>query len=154
MTTATLDGKPDAGNPHVRFGEGEVAPAKPRRGSLLYRKFLVLVGAALAVAGVRADEDWMSGKVGAFAALGGDVAAVSPADFGGTDSVRIEKAIARACETGVTGDDTLALTGILHAGRLAPNCAANFVGRDAELPFDQHWLIAALATRLVKCKKQ
>ena len=90
MTTATLDGKPDAGNPHVRFGEGEVAPAKPRRGSLLYRKFLVLVGAALAVAGVRAD-----------AALGGDAAAVSPADFGGTDSVRIEKAIARACETGV-----------------------------------------------------
>ena len=38
MTTLkTPNGKPDAGNPHVRFDEGEVAPAKPRRGSLLYK---------------------------------------------------------------------------------------------------------------------
>ena len=36
-TGKALDGKPYAGNPHVRFDEGEVAPAaKPRRGSLLY----------------------------------------------------------------------------------------------------------------------
>src|SRR5574344_1742834 len=38
MTNATLRGKPDAGNPHVRFDEGEVASAKPRRGSLLYEE--------------------------------------------------------------------------------------------------------------------
>ena len=39
MTDAALRGKPDAGNPHVRFDEGEVAPAAtPRRGSLLYKK--------------------------------------------------------------------------------------------------------------------
>ena len=38
MTNAILRGKPDAGNPHVRFDEGEVAPAAtPRRGSLLYK---------------------------------------------------------------------------------------------------------------------
>ena len=37
MTNAILWGKPDAGNPHVRFDEGEVASAKPRRGSLLYK---------------------------------------------------------------------------------------------------------------------
>ena len=38
MTNAALRGKPDAGNPHVRFDEGEVASATtPRRGSLLYR---------------------------------------------------------------------------------------------------------------------
>ena len=37
MTNAALRGKPDAGNPHVRFDGGEVAPAAtPRRGSLLY----------------------------------------------------------------------------------------------------------------------
>ena len=37
MTNAALQGKPDAGNPHVRFDEGEVAlAATPRRGSLLY----------------------------------------------------------------------------------------------------------------------
>ena len=36
-TGKALDGKPYAGNPHVRFDEGEVAPAAtPRRGSLLY----------------------------------------------------------------------------------------------------------------------
>jgi len=38
MMNATLRGKPDAGNPHVRFDEGEVASAKPRRGSLLYKR--------------------------------------------------------------------------------------------------------------------
>ena len=37
-TGKALDGKPYAGNPHVRFDEGEVAPAAtPRRGSLLYQ---------------------------------------------------------------------------------------------------------------------
>ena len=38
MTTGkALNGKPYAGNPHVRFDEGEVASAAtPRRGSLLY----------------------------------------------------------------------------------------------------------------------
>jgi hypothetical protein len=44
MTNATLRGKPDAGNPHVRFDEGEVAPAKPRRGSLLYRSCRHIIG--------------------------------------------------------------------------------------------------------------
>ena len=38
-TGKALNGKPYAGNPHVRFDEGEVAPAAtPRRGSLLYRR--------------------------------------------------------------------------------------------------------------------
>ena len=38
-TGKALNGKPYAGNPHVRFDEGEVAPAAtPRRGSLLYKK--------------------------------------------------------------------------------------------------------------------
>ena len=41
MTNAILRGKPDAGNPHVRFDEGEVASAKPRRGSLLYKISLI-----------------------------------------------------------------------------------------------------------------
>ena len=48
MTNAILRGKPDAGNPHVRFDEGEVASAKPRRGSLLY-KYLCLI---LSICGV------------------------------------------------------------------------------------------------------
>ena len=44
MTNAALRGKPDAGNPHVRFDEGEVAPAAtPRRGSLLYKKYVCKV---------------------------------------------------------------------------------------------------------------
>ena len=38
-TGKAFDGKPYAGNPHVRFDEGEVAPAAtPRRGSLLYNE--------------------------------------------------------------------------------------------------------------------
>lgn len=39
-----LWGKPDAGNPRVRFDEGKVASAKPRRGSLLRKsKFMPMV---------------------------------------------------------------------------------------------------------------
>ena len=50
MTNAILRGKPDAGNPHVRFDEGEVASAKPRRGSLLYKKLMAIVMSALSAA--------------------------------------------------------------------------------------------------------
>ena len=50
MTTGkALNGKPYAGNPHVRFDEGEVASAAtPRRGSLLYsmRKLMTLAAVA------------------------------------------------------------------------------------------------------------
>jgi len=50
MTNAALRGKPDAGNPHVRFDEGEVAlAATPRRGSLLY-KIDKCIKAAIAIA--------------------------------------------------------------------------------------------------------
>ena len=43
MTNAALRGKPDAGNPHVRFDEGEVASAAtPRHGSLLYKKTVIV----------------------------------------------------------------------------------------------------------------
>ena len=47
MTTRkALNGKPYAGNPHVRFDEGEVAPAaKPRRGSLLYKRETIAITA-------------------------------------------------------------------------------------------------------------
>ena len=59
MTNAILRGKPDAGNPHVRFDEGEVASAKPRRGSLLYRMALrfpaFLAFASVALGGAAAD---------------------------------------------------------------------------------------------------
>jgi len=53
-TGKALVGKPYAGNPHVRFDGGEVAPAaKPRRGSLLYR-CSVLPALALALNAVAA----------------------------------------------------------------------------------------------------
>ena len=50
MTNAILRGKPDAGNPHVRFDEGEVASAKPRRGSLLYKTTRLAKTVALSAA--------------------------------------------------------------------------------------------------------
>ena len=78
MTSATLRRKPDAGNLHVRFDEGEVAPcaeaasrrrkpcrrqlevgvrrcaATPRRGSLLYNITKSIVSAASAPVAVSA----------------------------------------------------------------------------------------------------
>ena len=52
MTTGkALNGKPYAGNPHVRFDEGEVASAAtPRRGSLLYNARKLMALAAICVA--------------------------------------------------------------------------------------------------------
>ena len=47
MKNAALSGKPYAGNPHVRFDEGEVASAKPRRGSLLYKTSAGILGVAM-----------------------------------------------------------------------------------------------------------
>ena len=48
-TGKALDGKPYAGNPHVRFDEGEVASAAtPRRGSLLYNRPLIAMFACCA----------------------------------------------------------------------------------------------------------
>ena len=50
-TRKAFDGKPYSGNPHVRFDEGEVAPAAtPRRGSLLYMNVKVAMSILLAVA--------------------------------------------------------------------------------------------------------
>ena len=49
MTNAALRGKPDAGNPHVRFDEGEVASAAtPSRGSLLYNAVKTMLVCAIA----------------------------------------------------------------------------------------------------------
>jgi len=46
MTNAILREKPDAGNLYVRFDEGEVASAKPRRDSLPYKGKLLFAGVA------------------------------------------------------------------------------------------------------------
>ena len=69
--TAVLNGKPDAGNPHVRFDEGEVASypptvgrpegvatrgAKPRRGSLLYKSIGLLAALSAFVTAAATDE--------------------------------------------------------------------------------------------------
>ena len=49
-TGKALNGKPYAGNPHVRFDEGEVASAAmPRRGSLLYKTTGVRLATVLAL---------------------------------------------------------------------------------------------------------
>ena len=51
MTNSVLRGKPYAGNPHVRFDEGEVASAAtPRLGSLPYKRRIVATVAFTAAA--------------------------------------------------------------------------------------------------------
>ena len=73
MTTGkALNGKPYAGNPHVRFDEGEVASAAtPRRGSLLYNvNKLITFAAVAASAAVYADTYTDSGLTWTFTANG------------------------------------------------------------------------------------
>ena len=57
-----LWGKPDAGNPRVRFDEGKVASAKPRRGSLLRKsKFMPMVcWGLLGLAAGAMDSTWLA----------------------------------------------------------------------------------------------
>ena len=50
MTNAALRGKPDAGNPHVRFDEGASASEKPRRNALLHNALLLCAAFASALA--------------------------------------------------------------------------------------------------------
>ena len=66
MTNEILLGKPDAGNPHVRFDEGEDASTKPRRGSLLHIKVFVVslsLGFVL-LAAAETTLDWKFDKSG------------------------------------------------------------------------------------------
>ena len=70
MTNTILRGKPDAGNPHVRFDEGEIVSAKPRRWSLLYKRIvsvgcclMMFVGMAASITNVRAVPRWNMGIV-------------------------------------------------------------------------------------------
>ena len=64
MKNAALSGKPYAGNPHVRFDEGEVASAKPRRGSLLYKlAYAVLFGVFLSTVAEGAERTWTGADV-------------------------------------------------------------------------------------------
>lgn len=63
MTNAILRGKPYAGNPHVRFDEGEAASATPRRGSLLckvqlFGRKVLLAGAVFAAGVASGDVSW------------------------------------------------------------------------------------------------
>ena len=85
MTNAILRGKPDAGNPHVRFDEGEVASEKPRRGSLLYTRseFLKTAGSAaiLAAAGDSFGGEAAIGAKVDYAALQVEIDEVTPQDF-------------------------------------------------------------------------
>ena len=62
-TGKAFDGKPYAGNPHVRFDEGEVAPAAtPRRGSLLYKTVFVNGSPHVNVNTARASEEVASAR--------------------------------------------------------------------------------------------
>lgn len=66
MTNSALDGKPYAGNPHVRIDEGDGASAKPRRSSLLYKKILVAVIASMFGQVYGVDGTWIGGNIGAW----------------------------------------------------------------------------------------
>ena len=52
MTNATQNGKPYAGNPHVRFEVGGSRIGKPRRGSLLYNRICCIACLAATAVGI------------------------------------------------------------------------------------------------------
>ena len=62
MTNSAFDGRPYAGNPHVRFDEGDGASAKPRRSSLLYKRTTwLLLSGVMAVASVQGADSVSEG---------------------------------------------------------------------------------------------
>ena len=62
MTNSAFDGRLYAGNPHVRFDEGDGASAKPRRSSLLYKRTTwLLLSGVMAVASVQGADSVSEG---------------------------------------------------------------------------------------------
>ena len=62
MTNSAFDGRPYAGNPHVRFDEGDGASAKPRHSSLLYKRTTwLLLSGVMAVASVQGADSVSEG---------------------------------------------------------------------------------------------
>ena len=56
---------------------------------------------------------------------------------------------ARMSTRNLPGGETIEIITTRFPHWFAPTCASQFAGRDAQLPFDQHWLLASLAPRLV-----
>ncbi|MBQ8114431.1 MAG: SUMF1/EgtB/PvdO family nonheme iron enzyme [Kiritimatiellae bacterium] len=115
MTTGkALNGKPYAGNPHVRFDEGEVASAAtPRRGSLLYTLAAVAASAALPLAvdaasisidGVRQQLPWSSNVDVTYTVTDGD----------GCFDTRVGRVLIKSVVNGV---EYVAYDGISSPGR-------------------------------------
>jgi len=121
MTNATLRGKPDAGNPHVRFDEGEVASTKPRRGSLLYKScFLVSVFGLFGLFAYGDPTTWHVDR-----ADGDDVAAAADAT-GKTAFQSIQAAVNKAA----SGDTIL----------VGPGVYDNVTGTDTKKSVNRVWI--------------
>ena len=101
-----FDGKPYAGNPHVRFDEGEVAPATtPRRGSLLYKKLACAVFGALAGAALPSAAETVV-----------NLEANAPHELTAAENVAGTRLVAAE-------GSVLVLTGAASGGTYAVNCA-------------------------------
>ena len=99
MTNAILRGKPDAGNPHVRFDEGKVASAKPRRGSLLYKKTLLKLFIVCAVFEAGAVGTVFNAGVALRANVAGAGAASNPCEVSGGTWSWLDVDVAGGTET-------------------------------------------------------
>ena len=134
MTNSALDGKPYAGNPHVRFDEGDGASAKPRRSSLLYKRILVMLCVAVSTIVMAKTTTWIGGATGQFSAAANWDNGV-PASG---DTVKFTKAVELTGETfdigadGLVIDNSAALTDrvvFTGAGRLTKTGAGQMVVR-------------------------
>ena len=134
MTNSALDGKPYAGNPHVRIDEGDGASAKPRRSSLLYKRILVMLCVAVSTIVMAKTTTWIGGATGQFSAAANWDNGV-PASG---DTVKFTKAVELTGETfdigadGLVIDNSDALTDrvvFTGAGRLTKTGAGQMVVR-------------------------
>ena len=119
-TGKALNGKPYAGNPHVRFDEGEVAPvATPRRGSLLYKKNVIRVA------------------VTAFLMCAAGTARAVPTDGGewaiGAGETETLDAAATISRLAVDGSLTLGAGAALTANGAVVNCISTGDGMVADM---------------------
>jgi len=102
-----LDGKPYAGNLHVRFDEGEVAPAaKPRRGSLLYKRRIMTSLCAIAAVAMASATQYSALSSGCRAIT--TVGCIDTRDTAivGGDSVVVET---RDCDTNASSEGIIDL---------------------------------------------
>ena len=143
-TGNALNGKPYAGNPHVRFDEGEDAlAAMPRRGSLLYNTFKTVKTAAIVAAAALTSATLPAAT---YYKVGSDAGGTSSFTTNVSDSVGWATTLGATATTPFSSEEMLASDFVIPSGLLlrtpeTAGTALTFGGKSLRIEGDSELLI-------------